>query len=107
MDSALVGRLAVEMVPVFAMLVLSSVPLGIIFMTKHFKLRTRELELEAALHSQTIESQLRTLEGRLAANEAAVTSVVNVLSAQRSSLFEAPGTSAEAHPGQLAREKVR
>jgi len=66
-----------------------------------------ELELETALHSQGIDGQLRALEGRLAANEEAVISLVSVLSVQRSSLFEAPATSAEAQPLLLARDKSR
>ena len=108
MDNSTLAHVIENMIPVFAMLALSAIPLGIVFMSKYFKLKTRELELEAALHGQAIDGQLRTLEGRLAANEAAVTSLVNVLTAQRS-LLEAPpvpADKAEAQPQplQLARQ---
>lgn len=77
-------RALTEMVaPVMICLIISASVLGGIFMGKHFKLRAKELELEAHLHTREAEARLRAMETRQAATEAAVTSLIGLAQAQQ------------------------
>ena len=76
-------RALTEMVaPVMICLILSGSVLGAIFIGKHFKLRAKELELEATLHSREAEARLRAMETRQAAIETALTSLIGLAQAQ-------------------------
>jgi hypothetical protein len=99
MDPIALQKLVMYMVPVVAILATFGAPVAIVWMVKHFKLRHRELDLEAELHGKELELRLRTLEARQAAVETALT----VMGArpspapveQRMSLLEPPATSGE------------
>jgi hypothetical protein len=55
--------------PVLVTLALSGSVVGFYWVGKHYKLREKELELEAELHGKRIEAELRAMEVRLAAVE--------------------------------------
>ena len=77
-------RALTEMVaPVLICLILSGSVLGGIFIGKHFKLRAKELELEATLHGREAEARLRALETRQVASEAALSSLIGLAQAQQ------------------------
>ena len=67
--------------PIFAILMFSIVPMALVFMTKHFKLRTKEIELEAQLHGREAEARLQILETRQSAVEAALGQLMGSLGA--------------------------
>jgi hypothetical protein len=87
--------------PALAMLVIGAIPISIVFMTKYFKLKTREMELDAELHGREMESRLRALEARQGGTESAITALANGLSISRGnaeqqrSLMESPPDEAE------------
>src|SRR3954468_22025133 len=95
MDPAIVERL----IPIVAIIFTFGMPVGIIWTVKYFKLKHRELDLEAQLHGKELELRLRTLEVRQAAVETALTAIGAKASLppveQRMSLLEPPGTSSE------------
>jgi hypothetical protein len=72
MDPAVASTLAHALVPVLSCLFVFGMPVAIVFITKHFKLKNRELELEAELHSRELEMRLRSLEARQSAIESAL-----------------------------------
>jgi hypothetical protein len=72
MDPSVVSILASNITPVLATLFTFGMPVAIVWIVKHFKLKNRELELEAQIHSKDLELRLRTLEARQAAVEAAL-----------------------------------
>ena len=76
MDPAVAKALSEVLGPFMAVLACGAIPIGLVFLTKHFKLRTRELELEAELHGRDSQARLQALETRLAAMEAALGSLV-------------------------------
>ena len=73
--------------PVLVILSLAAGPIGLVFITKYFKLRTRELELEAQYHAHEHEARLRAMEMRQAAMESALGSLSGV---RRADLLEGP-----------------
>src|SRR3954467_5791250 len=100
LDPASLKYMAEILVPSIAILATFGMPVAIIWVVKHFKLRNRELDLEAELHGKELELRLRTLEAR----QAAVESALNAIGArplpapveQRMSLLEGPASSGEA-----------
>jgi hypothetical protein len=89
MDVAAVRALAEIIGPALAVLVCGAIPVSLVFLTKHFKLRTREIELEAEMHGRESQAKLQALETRLMAMEGALGSLVNVIS-HRPDLMQAP-----------------
>jgi hypothetical protein len=72
MDPALAKVLAHALIPIVSCLVVFGMPVAIVFINKHFKLKNRELELDAELHGKELEMRLRSLEARQAAIESAL-----------------------------------
>src|SRR3982750_3619323 len=70
LDPASLKYMAEILVPSIAILATFGMPVAIIWLVKHFKLRNRELDLEAQLHGKELELRLKTLEVRQAAMEA-------------------------------------
>ena len=66
--------------PFLGVLACGAIPVTLVFMSKHFKLRTRELELEAELHGRDSQARLQAMETRLAAMEGALGSLVQAIS---------------------------
>jgi hypothetical protein len=80
MDPALAKAISEVLGPFFGVLACGAIPVTLIYISKHFKLRTRELELEAELHSRDSQARLQALETRLFAMEGALGSLVQTLS---------------------------
>jgi hypothetical protein len=93
--SILVGALA----PVLGALICLGMPVAIVFTVKHFKLRHRELELEAEIHGRQTQARLATLEARLGTLEMALGALVRGPAAgalqDRLTLLEPPPSSSE------------
>ena len=80
MDPSVVKALAEAIGPVFGVLACGAIPVAIVFLVKHFKLKTRELELEAELHGRDAQARLQAMETRLGALEGALGSLVQAMS---------------------------
>ena len=95
MDPTVVRAITEGLVPCIVMLALGSIPVSLVFISKHFKLKTRELELEAELHGREAQARIRALETRQAAMENALDAMVQAVTrrsdlAAHPSLLEAP-----------------
>ena len=100
LDPASLKYMAQILVPIVAILAVFGMPVAVLWVAKHYKLRNRELDLEAQLHGKELELRLKTLEARQAAIETALTaigakSMEHASLEQRVSLLEPPATSAE------------
>ncbi len=80
--------LAHALEPFLGVLALGAIPASLVFIIKHFKLRTRELELEAELHGRDSQARIMALETRISAIEAAIGSLAQ--SAPRRELMSPP-----------------
>src|SRR5438067_12107047 len=89
MDPSVIRALAEVIGPVFGVLACGAVPVALVYVFKHFKLRTRELELEAELHGRDSQARLQAMETRLSALEGALTSIVQTIS-RRHELMQPP-----------------
>ncbi len=83
MDPAFVKAISEVLAPVFGVLACGAIPVALVFLSKHFKLRMRELELEAELHGRDSQARLQALETRLSAMEGALSSLVQTMSRQQ------------------------
>lgn len=81
------SQFAEAVTPVLIIMALALGPVSLVFISKYFKLRTRELELEAEHHAHEQEARLRAMEMRQAAVESALGSLSGV---RRSELLESP-----------------
>ncbi len=113
MDPASTAALAVLMnglAPVLGALVCLGAPVAIVFTVKHFKLRHRELDLEAELHGKQTQARLGAIEARLGTLETALGALVRGPSPaslqDRMSLLEPPPSSADA-PAEADPQRVR
>lgn len=88
MDPSLAHAIQDVLGPFLGVLAVGSIPVALVFIVKHFKLRTREIELEAELHGRDSQARLQALETRLAAMEGALGSLVQTLS--RRELMQPP-----------------
>jgi hypothetical protein len=91
-DPSIAKAIAEVLGPALGLLVLGAIPASLVFMSKYFKLKTREMELDAELHGRELEARLRALESRQGATESAVTALSRGLGVGTPdrSLFEAP-----------------
>jgi hypothetical protein len=109
MDPAALSILMNGLAPVLGALVCLGMPVAIVFTVKHFKLRHRELELEAELHGKQTQARLAAIEARLGTLETALGALVHGPAASlqdRLSLLEPPPSASEA-PAQLPVQGVR
>ena len=89
MDPVVIRALAEVIGPLGAVLACGAIPVALVYLSKHFKLRTRELELEAELHGRDSQARLQALETRLSAMEGALGSLVQAIS-RRQDLMQPP-----------------
>jgi hypothetical protein len=92
-DPLIVRALAEALAPTVAILGISIIPISIVFMTKYFKLRTREMELDAESHGRELEARLRALESRQGSTESVIAALASGVSSGREmnrSLMESP-----------------
>jgi hypothetical protein len=106
MDPASTAALAIlvkGLAPVLGALIVLGMPAVIVFTVKHFKLRHRELELEAELHGKQTQDRLAAIEARLGSVETALGALVRgplpAALQEGRSLLEAPPSSSEAPAG--------
>jgi hypothetical protein len=97
MDPAFAKAISEVLGPFLGMLALGAIPATLVFLNKHFKLRTRELELEAELHGRDSQARLQAMETRLSGLEGAIGSLVRAMS-PRQELMVPP----DAAPPQLS-----
>jgi hypothetical protein len=99
-STAALAVLVNGLVPVLGALVCLGMPVAFVFTLKHFKLRHRELELEAELHGKQTQARLAAIEARLGTLETALGALVHgpVTAAleDRRSLLEGPPSSTDA-----------
>ena len=100
MDPASTAALAIlikGLVPILGALICLGMPVVFVFTLKHFKLRHRELELEAELHGRQTQARLTAIEARLGTLETALGALVRgpvpAALPDRRSLLEAPSSS--------------
>ena len=100
MDPASLAVLVNGLETILGALVCLGIPAAIVFTVKHFKLRHRELELEAELHGKQTQARLAAIEARLGTLETALGALVRgPISGSlqdRMSLLEPPPASADA-----------
>jgi Tfp pilus assembly protein FimT len=99
-------------IPIVAILAVFGFPVALIFTLKWYKLKDRELQLEADYRKtsgQALESRVQRLESIILALDADVRSRLDSGQAPRSELFEAPATGEGSQPGGLLEgpKKVR
>src|SRR5947199_9172067 len=96
-DTAALAVLMNGLAPVLGALICLGMPVLIVFTVKHFKLRHRELDLEAELHGKQTQSRLSAIEARLGTLETALCALVRgpapAALPDRRSLLEAPSSS--------------
>ena len=92
MDPAQLAIIMHGLAPMLAAVSVFAMPVAIIYTLKHFKLRHRELELEAELHGKQTQLRLQALEARLGAIEAALGALGPARSSaqERTALLEPP-----------------
>ena len=97
MEPAQLAILAKALVPIFAVLIVFGMPVVILFTLKHFKLRHRELELEAEMHGKQTQTRLASIEARLGVIESALGAIARgqPLLQERMSTPESPERSAD------------
>ena len=97
MDTASFAILVKALVPILGVLILLGMPVAFVYTLKHFKLRHRELELEAELHGKQTQARLAAIEARLGTLETALGALVRgpapASLEDRRSFLEAPSTS--------------
>jgi hypothetical protein len=110
MDPASLAVLVNGLETVLGVLICLGTPLAIVFTVKHFKLRHRELDLEAELHGKQTQARLAAIESRLGTLETALGALVYGPSSaslqNRKSLLEPPPSSADA-PAEADPERLR
>jgi len=89
MDHSVAKALSEILGPFLGVLACGAIPVTLVFLSKHFKLRTKELELEAELHGRDSQARLHAMETRLSALEGALTSLVQAIP-RRQDLMQPP-----------------
>ena len=97
MDPAQLSIIMHGLGPAIAALGIFAMPVAIIYMIKHFKLRHRELELEAEMHGKQTQARLSSIEARLGVIESALGAIARgqPLLQERMSTPESPERSAD------------
>src|SRR5947199_253566 len=70
MDPSVAHAISEVLGPFLGVLACGAIPVTLVFLSKHFKLRTKELELEAELHGRDSQARLQAMETRLASLDA-------------------------------------
>src|SRR5256885_6017851 len=89
MDPTIAKAIAEVLGPFLGVLACGAIPVTLVFLNKHFKLRTREIELEAELHGRDSQARLQAMETRLPALDGALGSLVQAIS-RRQELMQPP-----------------
>lgn len=92
------------LIPIVAILAVFGFPVAMIFTFKWFKLKEKELQLEAEMRKtagQALESRVQRLESVILALDSDLRAKMNAGSLPRSELFEPPATQEGSQPGPL------
>ena len=89
MDPAVAKAISEVLGPFFGVLACGAIPVALVFLTKHFKLKTKELDLEAQMHGREMHARLQAFETRISALEGAFGSLAQAIS-PRQQLMQAP-----------------
>lgn len=100
------------LVPIIAILVTFGFPVALVFTLKWFKLKDKELQLDAEMRrtsGQALEARVQRLESVILALDADLRAKLGSAQPLRNELFEAPATEDSGQPGTLleAPKKVR
>ena len=110
MDPTVVHGLVEIFGPTLGVLAIGLIPISLVFMSKYFKLRTRELELQSQLHGLEAQARIRAMETRQAAMESALQAIARHLTREPDNsmprpLTEPPNEPAPAPPLSLAKKE--
>ena len=105
MDPSVAKAISEVLGPFLGLLALGGIPVALVFLSKHFKLRTRELELEAELHGRESQARLQAMETRLSGLESAIGSLVQTFGQRHE--FAPPAPRHELEPSRDAPETPR
>jgi hypothetical protein len=83
-----------SLAPILATLAVGGSVVGFYWVGKHYRLREKEIELEAELHGKRIEAQLRAMEVRLAAGGERHPQPIGVDRHQRTRVFDRAASAA-------------
>ena len=94
------------LMPVLATLIVFAMPVAIVFITRYFKLKHHELDIEAELQKKWTEESRRQTEARLASLENAMQAVLQIVAprappteaAKMAAAGEPPASQAQAQP---------
>jgi hypothetical protein len=108
MDPASLSVIAHAAETVLGVLICLGAPVAFVYTLKHFKLRHRELELDAELHGRQTQARLDSIERRLGVIESAFSVIGRnpELLKEHRSMLEAPATSAD-EPASTQRDPLR
>jgi hypothetical protein len=100
------------LIPIIAIIVTFGFPVALVFTLKWFKLKDKELQLEADMRKtsgQALEARVQRLESIILALDADLRAKLGAAPAQRSELFEGPPSEQSEQPGAFleAPKKVR
>ncbi len=102
------GGITPELIVALALLVLVAAPIVWLFVSRHFKLKEKELELEAQTRRDWAALQGKTLDARLTALETAFATLGGAVHQQLSqSAREALETPRDSQSGPGSREPIR
>ena len=73
------SEMLVSLIPIVAILATFGFPPAIVFIVKYFKLKNRELDIEAELQKKWGEDNRRQLEARVASLETAVSAMLQIV----------------------------
>jgi hypothetical protein len=98
------------LVPIIAILTTFGFPVALVFTFKWFKLKEKELQLEAEMRKtagEALEARVQRLESVILALDADLRARLSVASPPRTELFEAPATQEGSQPGPLLEPPVK
>jgi type II secretory pathway pseudopilin PulG len=98
------------LIPIVAILVTFAFPVALVFTFKWFKLKEKELQLEAEMRrtaGQALESRVQRLESVILALDADLRAKLNAGAPSRSDLFEPPATQESSQPGPLLEAPIK
>lgn len=98
------------LIPIVAILVTFAFPVALVFTFKWFKLKEKELQLEAEMRrtaGQALESRVQRLESVILALDADLRAKLNAGAPSRADLFEPPATQESSQPGPLLEAPIK
>jgi hypothetical protein len=94
--------LARALIPVGTTLIVFAMPVAIVFITRYFKLKNRELDVEAEIQKRWTEESRRQLEARVASLENAVSAVLQIVAPRQVAQPPQGAAAAQAQLAQVA-----